>query len=114
MPFFHVCINKKKFKIKDCKGAASIKGLMFDEMQDKDGALIYANSIWMPFVRQDLMLVFLDEKMRILKTEIAKPITLHPKTWKTYKHGSAKYCLELKNTDLKIRKGMSINLKKGP
>ena len=45
-------IGKKKLRIKDCKGLSSVKGLMFDEMKGLDGALIYGNSIWMPFVKQ--------------------------------------------------------------
>ncbi len=110
MSFLALKINNKILKIKDCKGASSLRGLTFDKLEDKDGALIYANSIWMPFVKKKLNLVFLDDKMRIVGNEIAVPITLNPETWKVYKNKKAKYCLELKNTDLKIRIGMKIEL----
>ena len=91
-----VKINKKTFLVKNCRGAKSIKGLMFDSMQDKDGALIYANNIWMPFVKQKLDLLFLDKDLNVLKQERAVPLTFNPKTWKVYRCDDAKYCLELK------------------
>jgi len=70
---------------------------MFDEIKNKDGALIYANSIWMPFVKKPLKLLFLDENMKLIKTvEKAVPMTLNPKTWKIYECRDAKYCLEVK------------------
>lgn len=90
-------INKKIFEIKDCKGFSSMRGLMFDDLKDKDGALIYANNIWMPFVKHRLDLLFLDEKFRLVERKRAVPMTLHPKTWKIYKNKNAKYCLELKS-----------------
>lgn len=89
-------IGNRVFRIKDCKGLSSIRGLMFDDMTDKDGALIYANSIWMPFVKHKLILFFMDENFKILKKETAVPITLNPKTWKIYKCDKAKYCLEIR------------------
>jgi uncharacterized membrane protein (UPF0127 family) len=104
-------INNKILRIKDCKGLSSVRGLMFDSMNDKDGALIYANSVWMPFVKQTLNLVFLDKDMKVVENDIAAPLTLNPKTWRTYSNDKARYCLELKNTDLKIRTGMKIRMK---
>ena len=91
-----VRIGKKILNIKDCKGAASLKGLMFDDMNDKDGALIYANNIWMPFVKHELDLFFLDSQMRVLKKERAVPLTLNTSTWKVYKCAEATKCLEVK------------------
>ena len=103
-------INKKKFRIKDCKGLSSIRGLMFDKMNDIDGALIYANKIWMPFVKHELDLLFLDENLRIIEKQRATPATLNPKTWKIYKCDEAKYCLELRTGTVKAKNGMNINI----
>ncbi len=89
-------VSGKKLRIKDCRGFSSVKGLMFDTMKNKDGALIYANNIWMPFVKHELDLLFLDEKFNIVKKEKAVPMTLRASTWKVYKCEGAKYCLELK------------------
>ncbi len=88
-------VGRKTYRVKDCKGLASIRGLMFDD-SDIDGALIHANSIWMPFVKHDLDLFFLDGKMKIISSQKASPMTLNPKTWKTYSDKKAKYCLEIK------------------
>jgi uncharacterized membrane protein (UPF0127 family) len=65
-------------------------------MKDKDGALIYANNIWMPFVKQNLKLFFLDANKKVIGEQLAVPMTLNPKTWKTYTNKKAKYCLEIK------------------
>ncbi|MFC2143373.1 DUF192 domain-containing protein [Candidatus Aenigmatarchaeota archaeon] len=91
-----VKIKKKNFKIKNCTGLRSVRGLMFDSMEDKHGALIYANNIWMPFVKHDLDLMFLDENMKVLSMERAVPVSLRSSTWRTYRNEDAKYCLELK------------------
>lgn len=90
-------LNGKKFRVKDCKGLASIRGLMFDS-SDCDGALIYGNRIWMPFVKHKLDLFFLDEKFKVISKQKAVPLTLNPKTWKVYKNSKATYCLEIKAT----------------
>ena len=103
-------VDKRTFKIKDCKGLSSLRGLMFDDLEGKDGALIYANSIWMPFVRRDLNLIFLDERMRIAGNCIASPVTFNPKTWKIYKIDKAKYCLELKDCKLKVNEKTKVRL----
>lgn len=89
-------LNGKKFRVKDCKGLASVRGLMFDNIKGYDGALIYANNIWMPFVRHPLDLFFLDQKMKVIEKQHAVPMTLNPKTWKSYNCRKAKYCLEIK------------------
>ncbi len=94
-------------KIKDCKGLSSLRGLMFDHLDDKDGALIHANNIWMPFCRP-LDLYFLDGNFVVLEKQEAVPLTLNPKTWKAYANAKAKYCLELKRGIAKIQKGQKI------
>lgn len=88
-------IKDKIYRVKDCKGAASIRGLMFDPLEDKDGALIYANNVWMPFCKP-LKLFFLDENMKVTSIQDAVPMTLDPKTWNVYRDEKAKYCLEIK------------------
>ena len=90
-------LGNKKLKIKDCKGFASIIGLMFNNFKKTDGALIYANSVWMIFVKYDLDLFFLDENFSVIEIKHTKKITLNPKTWKIYKNKKAKYCLEIKS-----------------
>ena len=89
-------LQGKKFRVKDCKGFSSVRGLMFDDVKGYDGALIYANNIWMPFVKHKLDLFFLDKKFKVLSRQKAVPMTLDPKTWKVYKNDKAKYCLEIK------------------
>ncbi len=97
MKMITIKMGRKKFRVKDCKGLSSIRGMMFDN-SDADGALIYGNSIWMPFVRQNLDLFFLDENKKVIEKKRAVPLTLNPKTWKIYKNKKAKYCLEIKMT----------------
>jgi len=103
-----VRIKRNVIKVKNCKGFASLFGLAFDEMKSHGGALIYSNSVWMPFVKHDLDLLFLDNNFRIVNIQKAVPITLNPKTWKSYKCKKAKYCLELKAGLISARKGMKI------
>ena len=103
-------IGKKKLRIKDCKGLSSVKGLMFDDMRNFDGALIYGNSIWMPFVRHELDLLFLDKNYKVLDIQKAVPITPDMITWRVYKNKRAKYCLEIKSGLVKMRKGMKIKI----
>ncbi|MBI5061020.1 MAG: DUF192 domain-containing protein [Candidatus Aenigmarchaeota archaeon] len=102
-------IGSKRLKIKDCKGLSSAKGLMFDDLSSVDGALIYANNIWMPFCRP-LDLVFLDADFKVILLKRAVPLTMHPKTWKIYFSEKAKYCLEIKAGLVKIKKGERIKL----
>lgn len=110
MPNITVKINSKKFRVKDCKGLSSAKGLMFDKLGDKDGALIYANDIWMPFVKKNLNLIFLDDKMKVIEQKTAVPVSFSPATWKTYKSKAARYCLELKDTKLRVKKGTRVEI----
>jgi uncharacterized membrane protein (UPF0127 family) len=108
MKLIRVKIGKRTFRIKDCKGVASVWGLMFDEMKNHDGALIYANSVWMPFVKKKLNLIFLDKDMRVIGQTVASPISIDFKSWMIYKNPKAKYCLELKDTRIKIQKGVGL------
>jgi len=89
-------IENKAVKLKDCRGLLSIRGLMFDDVKEYDGALIHGNSVWMPFVRHKLILFFLDENMKVLEKKPAEPMTLDPKTWRIYGNKKAKYCVEIK------------------
>jgi uncharacterized membrane protein (UPF0127 family) len=92
-----VRIRNKTLRIKDCRGLASLRGLMFDKMKNIDGALIYANNIWMPFVKNKLDLLFLDKNLTVIEIKKAVPLTLDPKTWKAYVNWKARYCLEVKS-----------------
>lgn len=103
-------INNRSFNVKDCKGIKSVKGLMFDSMKKHQGALIYANSIWMPFVSHELDLIFLGSNFKVLEIVHAVPMKLHPKTWKIYDCDKAKYCLEMKHGLVKAKKGMKVKL----
>lgn len=103
-------IGNKTVKIKDCKGLASLFGLAFDDMRGHDGALIYSNSLWMPFVKKNLDLLFLDSDFRVIDIQRAVPITLNPKTWKDYKNKKARYCLELKTGLVHTRNGSKVFL----
>ncbi len=96
MKIIKIKIKGKIFRVKDCRGISSVRGLMFDDIKGHDGALVYANSIWMPFVKHNLDLFFLDEKFRVIGKQRAVPLTLNPKTWKVYKNKKARYCLEIK------------------
>jgi uncharacterized membrane protein (UPF0127 family) len=98
-----VRIKNKTLKIKDCKGLSSLWGLMFDRMDNIDGALVYANNIWMPFVRKKLDLLFLDKKFRVIDIKKAVPLTINPKTWKAYVNWKASYCLEIKSGIIRNR-----------
>lgn len=84
--------------MKDCRGLSSVRGLMFDDIKDYDGAIIRANSVWMPFVRHRLNLFFLDKSMKITCRKHAVPLALNPKTWKIYSDENAEFCLELKQS----------------
>jgi len=110
MTHIKIKLGKSVFNIKDCRGLGSLRGLMFDNMDGHDGALITGSSIWMPFVKSNLNLIFLDKGMKILDKQLAVPLTLNPKTWKVYSNGKAKYCLELKHTKLSVKKGAKIVL----
>lgn len=98
----------KAFYVKDCRGLSCIKGLMFDGMECIDGALVRGDSMWMPFVKRRLDLLFLDKGMRIITSKKAIPMTLNPATWKTYSCEGAKYCLEMKEGLCKAKPGTTI------
>jgi uncharacterized membrane protein (UPF0127 family) len=105
-----VKFENKTLKVKDCTSMIdSGIGLMFHSLNKIDGALIFGNRIWMPFIKKPLQLVFIDEKKKVTSVQRAVPLKAHPKTWKIYYDRSARYCLELIKP-LKIRKGMSIKI----
>lgn len=103
-----VKVGNRIIKIKDCRGFSSLFGLAFDDMKNHQGALIYSNSIWMPFVKHDLDLFFLDKDHRVIDIQRAVPLSLNPKTWKSYKKKRARYCLELKSGLVNARKGVKV------
>lgn len=103
MKLIKVKIGKKNFIVKDCRGVASLRGLMFDSMEDHDGALIEGGSIWMPFVGRKLNLIFLSKDLKVLGQKTAVPLTWHPRTWRVYSSAGAKYCLELKCVNVKAK-----------
>ncbi len=94
-------LGRRTYRVKDCKGLLSVRGLMFDNMESYDGALIHGNSIWMPFVRHPLDLFFLDKNRKVIGKQKAVPMTLHPRTWKAYSNRKAKFCLEIKSIKIK-------------
>ncbi|GEM_PF-2926184 len=100
--------GNRVLRIKDCRGLSSVRGLMFDKLEDKEGALIHANSIWTPFCKP-LDLYFLDEKFIVIEKQSAPPLTLNPKTWKAYLNRKARYCLEVKSGISGIKKGSKIS-----
>ena len=113
MKIMKVKIGNKILRIKDCRGFSSIRGLMFDPMKGYDGALIYSNAVWMPFVKHKLTLVFLGKRFATTSIQYAVPMTLHPRTWKIYKDEKATHCLELKDMPgLSVTKTTRINLLK--
>ncbi len=107
MPILKIKAGKRILKIKDCRGLSSVRGLMFDSLIDKNGALIHGNNIWMPFCKP-LDLYFLDENFVVIEKQVAAPLTLNPKTWKSYSNRDAKYCLEVKKDRASIKKGQKV------
>jgi uncharacterized membrane protein (UPF0127 family) len=105
-----ITVGNKKLRIKDCKGLSSLRGLMFDRMNNIDGALVYANNIWMPFVKRKLDLLFLDRKFRVIQIQEAVPLTLNPKTWRVYSDFRANYCLEIRSGLVDKAKGRYLKL----
>ena len=106
MQMLDATVDGKRIRVKDCRGIASLRGLMFDSLTTYDGALITGGSVWMPFVPQPLDLIFLDESLRPLNVQRATPMTLHPRTWKLYACAGARYCLEVR-TGI-VRSGTSV------
>lgn len=109
MRYINIRINSKTLRIKDCRGLSSVRGLMFDSLSSYDGAIIHGNSIWMPFVKQALQLIFLDKNYKITSVQGAKPLTANPRTWRMYSDSKASYCLELAK-HAKARKGTRIKI----
>ena len=107
MKIIKIKIGNRTLRIKDCKGIASLKGLMFDSMKNCDGALIYGKVIWMPFIKHKLKLIFLDKDFEVVDTQYAIPISINIKSWRTYSCSRAKYCLET-NKDVKVKIGDKI------
>src|SRR3989344_2854361 len=103
-------IENKTFRVKDCRGLSCACGLMFDDMKNIDGALVRGGSIWMPFVKHELELFFLDKNMKVSKIQKAVPMTLGPKTWKSYSCNGAKYCLEMKRGVCKAKVGAKFKI----
>jgi uncharacterized membrane protein (UPF0127 family) len=89
-------VGDRILRIKDRRGIFSLSGLMFDNMDDIDGALIYSNNVWMPFVKRKLDLLFLDGNLRVIEIQKAVPIKFNSNTWRIYANKNAKYCLEIK------------------
>ncbi len=110
MKLLRIKIGKKSFTVKDSRGLGSVRGLMFDNMDGHDGALITASGIWMPFVKKKLNLVFLDKEMKTVGQQMAVPLSWHPKTWRVYSSDKAKYCLELKHTKLKVKQDTKVEI----
>lgn len=103
-------VHGQIFRIKDCRGLSSVRGLMWDTLEDHQGALIYSNSVWMPFVKQALDLLFLDARWRVVETAYAVPLTWHPRTWRVYRCPHARYCLELKAGLVQVERGAQLEL----
>ncbi|MBI2172861.1 MAG: DUF192 domain-containing protein [Candidatus Aenigmarchaeota archaeon] len=105
-----ISAGKKMFSVKDCRGLSCVRGLMFDGMEDIDGALVRGSSIWMPFVKHELELFFIDRNMKTIKKSPAVPMSLNPKTWKTYSCNGARYCLEMKKGLCKAKVGAKVKI----
>ncbi|MBI2547129.1 MAG: DUF192 domain-containing protein [Candidatus Aenigmarchaeota archaeon] len=103
MKFLKIKARNKTLKVKDCRGLRSITGLMFDPMRNHDGALIYGNCLWMPFVKQNLKLVFLDAEFKVVNIQSSVPLSTDSRSWKIYSSPNANYCLETKrNVTVKL------------
>jgi len=110
MKILKIKVGDGALQIKDCR-FSSVRGLMFNDLRKIDGALIYANNVWMPFVRHNLDLFFLDKDGRVLEIQKAAPMKfMKPGTWKIYKNGKAKYCLEIRAGLARIKKGAKLKL----
>ncbi len=111
MRFLTVKIGKSLLKVKDCRGIASLWGLMFDDMKNHDGALLYGHSIWMPFIKRKLKLIFVDMRHKVVGVTNAVPISLDWKTWKIYFSFKAMYCIETKR-NIKVKIGSNVRYSK--
>jgi len=91
-----------------------VRGLMFKK---KGNALLEFrkednHKIWMLFMRYDLYLYFLDEKLRVVDIIYAQKLTLDPKTWKLYYSKTPyKYVLEVDSREnFKVEKGERLKI----
>lgn len=86
---------------------SKLKGLMFRKLGEKEGMLFIFEKdkrwkFWMPFVPEDLGMVFLDSRGRIIDKMRASRMTLNPKSWKIYKPKKpCRYVLEINPKNLK-------------
>lgn len=92
--------KNKNIEVMHAKSPLALtKGLMFKKKGNMllEFPLSARHSIWMLFMRYPLDLIYIDKQKKI--TQIKKnipPITLNPKTWKTYHpKEKAKYVLEM-------------------
>ena len=66
-------------------------------------------SLWMFAVRYPIKMIFIDKNRIVIDIKEAEPLTLNPKTWKTYfPKENCKYILETP-FNLKIRIGDKVN-----
>jgi uncharacterized membrane protein (UPF0127 family) len=108
MKILKLRVGRKVLRIKDCKHSSG-RGLMFDDLKNKDGALIYANNIWMLFCKKLLDLFFLDEDFRVVDVRRAIPLAIFDsRTWKIHANEKAKYCLEIAAGRAHFKKGQKI------
>ncbi|MFB6216883.1 MAG: DUF192 domain-containing protein [Candidatus Aenigmatarchaeota archaeon] len=77
-----------------------LKGLMFKNIDGDSGLFLSFDrekrpGIWMPFVPQDLGLIFLDADKKVVDKKLGKRMTLNPGSWQIYKPSEpCKYVLE--------------------
>lgn len=72
-----------------------VKGLMFREIDENEGLLLVFDSsrrreIWMPFVPQDLSVIFIGKNKKVVDKALARKITFDSDTWRIY--GSSEPC----------------------
>ena len=100
-------VTKDKILVKSIEVADSIgkktKGLMFRENLDPETGFLMVfryegkHSIWMPFMRFGIDIVYIDKEKRIVDIKHSvRPIGKNPKTWKVYKPSKpCRYVLEV-------------------
>jgi uncharacterized membrane protein (UPF0127 family) len=87
---------------------SKMKGLMFKKLE-KDQGLLFSFSkdkkweIWMPFVPENLGLIFLNSEKKVLDKMQAIPLNFRPQTWKIYKpKEECRYILEVRPEKLEM------------
>ena len=86
-------------------------GLSFSKKKNMFFPLPYEAkwSLWMFLVRYPIKMIFIDKNKIVIDIKEAKPLSLNPETWKTYKPKKpCKYILETP-FDLKIKIGDKLN-----